>query len=100
MCIFSTRINQILDTPLEIILHRVKCHKIIIDLWPCHTVQFFLQLATQFCSEEMQISDDFLICDGNMYLQILHLPGVELRCKLQEKLYRVSGFYHYLVIPC
>ena len=26
-----------------------------------------------------------------MYLPILHLPRVELRCKLQEKLHRVSG---------
>ena len=30
-------------------------------------------------------------CDGNMYLPILHHPKVELRCKLQEKLHRVSG---------
>ena len=28
-------------------------------------------------------------CDGNMYLPILHLPRVELHCKLQEKLHRV-----------
>ena len=28
--------------------------------------------------------------DGNMYLQILHLPRVELHCKLQEKLHRVT----------
>ena len=28
-----------------------------------------------------------------MYLQILDLPGVELRCKLQEKLHRVTGAY-------
>ena len=26
-----------------------------------------------------------------MYLPILHLPRVELHCKLQEKLHRVSG---------
>ena len=30
-------------------------------------------------------------CDGNLYLPILHLPRVELHCKLQEKLYRVTG---------
>ena len=30
-------------------------------------------------------------CDGNMYLPILHLPRVELHCKLQEKLHRVTG---------
>ena len=34
-------------------------------------------------------------CDGNLYLPILHLPRVELLCKLQEKLHRAlasSGF--------
>ena len=30
-------------------------------------------------------------CDGNMYLPILHLPRVELQCKLQEKLHRMTG---------
>ena len=30
-------------------------------------------------------------CDGNMYLPILHLPRVELHCKLHEKLHRVTG---------
>ena len=30
-------------------------------------------------------------CDGNMYLPVLHLPRVELHCKLQEKLHRVTG---------
>ena len=30
-------------------------------------------------------------CDGNMYLPILHPPRVELHCKLQEKLHRVTG---------
>ena len=29
-------------------------------------------------------------CDGNMYSSILHLPRVELRCKLQEKFHRVT----------
>ena len=28
-----------------------------------------------------------------MYLPILHLPKVELHCKLQEKLHRVTGHY-------
>ena len=27
-------------------------------------------------------------CDGSLYLPILHLPRVELHCKLQEKLHR------------
>ena len=30
-------------------------------------------------------------CDGNMYLPILHLPRVELHCKLREKFHRVTG---------
>ena len=30
-------------------------------------------------------------CDGKVYLPILHLPSVELHCKLQEKLYHVIG---------
>ena len=30
-------------------------------------------------------------CDGNLHLPILHLPRVELHCKLQEKLHRVTG---------
>ena len=30
-------------------------------------------------------------CDGNLYLPILHLQRVELRCKLQERLHRVTG---------
>ena len=30
-------------------------------------------------------------CDGNLYLPILHLQRVELHCKLQEKLHRVTG---------
>ena len=30
-------------------------------------------------------------CDGNLCLPILHLQRVELHCKLQEKLHRVTG---------
>ena len=30
-------------------------------------------------------------CDENMYFTILHLSRVELHCKLQEKLHRVTG---------
>ena len=29
--------------------------------------------------------------DGNLYLPILHLPRIELHCKLQERLHRVTG---------
>ena len=35
--------------------------------------------------------------DGNLYLPILRLPRVELHCKLQEKMHRVTG---YLGIIC
>ena len=37
------------------------------------------------------VKDILANCDGNLYLPILHLPRVELHCKLQEKLYRVTG---------
>ena len=30
-------------------------------------------------------------CNGNLHLPILHLPRVELHCKLREKLHRVTG---------
>ena len=30
-------------------------------------------------------------CDGNVYLPILHLPRVEQRCNLQQKLHRLTG---------
>ena len=54
-----------------------------ICLRPCHTVQFVLQLATQFCSWYVKnISANF---DGNLYLPILHLPRIELHCKLEKK---------------
>ena len=36
-------------------------------------------------------------CDGNMYLPILHLPRVELRRKLQEKLHRVTRLLQYFL---
>ena len=30
-------------------------------------------------------------CDGKMYLPILHLPRVELHCKLHEKFHGATG---------
>ena len=36
-------------------------------------------------------------CDGSLYLPILHLPRVELHCKLQEKLHHVT---RPLLAPC
>ena len=30
-------------------------------------------------------------CNENLYLPFLHLPKVELHCKLREKLHRVAG---------
>ena len=65
---------------------------------PCHTVQFFLQLATQstlkrckFVTNVWYVKDIMANCGENMYLPILHLSRVELHCKLQEKLHRVTG---------
>ena len=48
----------------------------------------------------MVISEDCLICEEyirkmyykDAYLASLHLSAVELRCKLQEKLHRVTWF--------
>ena len=63
-----------------------------------HTVQFFLQLATQFYSKRCKfvtnvwyVKNILANCNGNLYLPVLHLPRVELHCKLQEKLHRVTG---------
>ena len=39
-------------------------------------------------------------CDGNMNLPILHLPRVELHCKLQEKLHRVTGPLEHITFAC
>ena len=38
--------------------------------------------------------------DGNLYLPILHVPRVELHCKLQEKLHRVTGPLHWQDLCC
>ena len=35
-----------------------------------------------------------------MYLPILHLLRAELRCKLQEKLHRVTGPYYMHIFTC
>ena len=35
--------------------------------------------------------------DGNLYLPILFVPIVELHCKLQEKLHRVTGIFNKFV---
>jgi hypothetical protein len=90
-------------------------------LRPCYTVQFFLQLAMQFYSWEMlisEISEEFSICWENIslrgrltqakktsaecnedsYLAILHLSRVELHCKLQEKLHRVTWPLHHQLV--
>jgi hypothetical protein len=63
------------------------------QLRPCYTVQFFLQLAMQFYSWEMlisEISEEFSICWENIsgvqaecnedsYLAILHLSRIALQ---------------------
>ena len=68
------------------------------SLRPCHTAHFFLQLQRNSTLKRCKLVTNvwyvkFILanCDGNMYLPILHLPGVELRCKLIEKLHRVIG---------
>jgi hypothetical protein len=38
-------------------------------------------------------------CNEDSYLAILHLPRVELHCKLQEKLHRVTWPLVKLVLP-
>ena len=73
----------------------------LIVLRHCHTMQFFLQLATQFYSQEMLISEEWLVkCNEDAYLPILHLSRVELHCKLQEKLHRVTVPLHIPVHVC
>ena len=72
------------------------CNAICKYLRPCHTVQFFLQVATQFCfcklvTNVWRVKTVLVTCDGNVYLPNLRLSGVELRCNLQEKLHGVSG---------
>ena len=47
--------------------------------------QFFLQLAMQFYSWEMVISEDYLMFNENAYLPTLHLSTVGLRCNLECK---------------
>ena len=70
-----------------------------------YTMQFFLQLATQFCIQDMWlvktvwfVKNSFGKSDEDSYSrtwQISHLLTVELRCKLQEKLHRITG-----PLPC
>ena len=62
-----------------------------------------MQLVTQFYTEEMLIREDCLICENTLakcnkdaYSLSLHLSTVDLRCKLQEKLHRVTWSLLYL----
>ena len=55
----------------------------------CHTVQFFLQLERnstlkrcKLVTNVWYVKNLLANCEGNMYLPILHLSRVELRCKL------------------
>ena len=75
-----------------------------IGLRRCHTIQFFLQLAMHStlgrCKIDKhkfpsQLADTFLTYQT--FATNLHLLRVELRCKLQDKLHRVTGplvIYH------
>ena len=45
----------------------------------------------KFVTNVWYVNNILANCDGNLYLPILHLPTVELYCKLQEELHRVTG---------
>ena len=45
----------------------------------------------KFVTNVRYVKNTLANCDGDLYLPILHLPRVELHCKLQEKLHRVTG---------
>ena len=59
-------------------------------------VHFFLHRNStlercKFVSYVWYVKNMLANWDGNLYLPILHLPRVELHCKLQEKLHRMTG---------
>ena len=70
-------------------------------LRPCHTVQFFLQTCNLQCNSTLgrckigkyKFPSHFanIFLTYQTFVTNLHLLGVELRCKLQEKLQRVTG---------
>ena len=55
------------------------------------TMQTYKELRCKFVTNVWYVKNILANCDGNMYLPILHLPKVELHCKLQEKLHCVAG---------
>ena len=55
----------------------------------CNAVLFLRHV--NFVTNVWYVKHILANCDGNLYLPILHLPRVELHCKLQEKLHRVTG---------
>ena len=88
--------SQVIPTHFQGSVFQYKCSILIVY---SHTMQFFLQLATQFYSVKRckfvinvwYVKNMLANCDGNLYLPILHLPIVELHFKLREKLHRVTG---------
>ena len=76
-------------------------------LRPCHTVQFFLQLATLFYLGRCKIGKyTFPSQFANIFLTYqtfvtinLHLLRVKLRCKLSGILHRVTGpLAHHVIL--
>ena len=68
-------------------------------------VQFYLQRSStlkrcKFVANVWYVKNVLANCDRNMYLPILHLPRVELRCKLQEKLHPVTRAFTQITVAC
>ena len=59
--------------------------------FPCNLQRNSTPKSCKFVTNVWYAKNILANCDGNMYLPILYLPRVELHCKLQEKLHRVTG---------
>ena len=57
----------------------------------CNFQRNFTLKRCKFVTNVWYVKNTLANYDGNLYLPILHLPRVELHCKLQEKLHRVTG---------
>ena len=61
-----------------------------LQYWGEQNIRFHCKRC-KFVTNVWYVKNILANCDGNVYLPILHLPRVELHCKLQEKLHRVTG---------
>ena len=59
-------------------------------LRPCNLQCNSTLKRCKFVTNVWYVKNILANCDGNMYLPILHLPRVELHCKLHEKLHCVT----------